>query len=151
MQAYIVRNIGKRINITLDGLLSHSCTIEWIGNEVSCGVGMQRIDVMLSVLDDGQRIVIPIELKACQASESNVIQIQRYVDWVEQYYIPNRQSDIQPTLIARRITDKNSPNYRTIIQSFNGFNSANQNRCGNLKYVEYDVADNSIDFREVQY
>jgi len=29
--------------------------------------------------------MLPIELKAVQASLLNVIQLQRYVDWLEQY------------------------------------------------------------------
>jgi predicted RNA-binding protein len=151
LQSYIVRNIGKGLNETLDSLLPPNCAIEWFGNEVSCGVGMQRIDVMLSVIRQEQRIIIPIELKACQPNSKNVIQIQRYIDWIEQYYIPNRQSDIQPVLIAETVNDEDSPKYRGIVQSFNEFNNANQNRCQNLKYVEFDVTDNSIDFREVQY
>jgi predicted RNA-binding protein len=150
LQSYIVRNIGKGLNKSLDSLLPHNCIIEWIGNEVSCGVGMQRIDVMLSLIDREQRIIIPIELKACEPNENNVIQIQRYIDWIEQYYIPNRQSDIQPILIAERL-DNNSPKYKRITQSFTDFNSANQNRCKSLKYMEYEIKDNSIDFRMVDY
>jgi predicted RNA-binding protein len=150
LQSYIVRNIGKGLNKSLDSLLPHKCAIEWIGNEVSCGVGMQRIDVMLSLIDNEQRIVIPIELKACEPNEDNVIQIQRYIDWIEQYYIPNRQSDIQPLLIAEKI-DNASPKFKQVIQSFNGFNSSNQQRCKSLKYMEYEITNSSIDFRMVKY
>ena len=53
--------------------------IDWIGNEVSCGVGMQRIDIMLSV-DAYNRKVIPIELKSVVAYPDITVQIQRYVD-----------------------------------------------------------------------
>jgi hypothetical protein len=150
LQSYIVRNIGKGLNKSLDSLLPHKCAIEWIGNEVSCGVGMQRIDVMLSVVENGQRMVIPIELKACKPNENNVIQLQRYIDWIEQYYIPNRQSDIQPLLIAKKI-DNASRKFKQVIQSFKGFNSSNQKRCKSLKYMEYEITDSSINFRIVEY
>jgi predicted RNA-binding protein len=150
LQSYIVRNIGKGINKSLDILLPVKCSIEWIGNEVSCGVGMQRIDVMLSLIDKGQRIVIPIELKACNPRENNVIQIQRYIDWIEQYYIPNRQSDIQPVLIAEK-TNPNSAKFKRVLQSFNDFNELNKHRCKSLKYMEFEVTDNSIDFEIVNY
>jgi predicted RNA-binding protein len=150
LQSYIVRNIGKGLNKSLDSLLPRKCAIEWIGNEVSCGVGMQRIDVMLSLIDNEQRIIIPIELKACEPNEDNVIQIQRYIDWIEQYYIPNRQSDIQPLLIAEKI-DNASPKFKRVIQSFNGFNSSNQQRCKCLKYMEYEITNSSINFRMVEY
>jgi RecB family endonuclease NucS len=105
-RAYIVKNIGKGTNNSLDNAILNNRTIEWIGDEVSCGVGMQRIDILLSVFNNNQRVVIPIELKAGEANERNVIQIQRYVDWIEQYYIPNRQSDIEPLLASKKIKNK---------------------------------------------
>jgi len=151
LQAYIVKNIGKGVNATLEGIIPRNCSIEWLGNEVSCGVGMQRIDVMLSAIENEQRVLIPIELKACEPCVDNVIQIQRYIDWIEQYYIPNRQSDIQPVLIAKNVANKNMPKYERIVQSFRDFNYSNQNRCHKLKYVEYNVTDDSIAFHEIRY
>jgi len=90
LQAYIVRNIGKGTNNSLDNcILGQNLEFEWLGNEVSCGVGMQRIDVMISTSADNQRILIPIELKSVEADVINAKQIQRYIDWIEQYYTPN--------------------------------------------------------------
>lgn len=89
LQMYIVQNIGR--NPSIDNALGISDNVEWIGNEVACGVGMQRIDIMVSKSDGPlDRVVMPIELKAVPADESNITQISRYVDWVEQYYVPNR-------------------------------------------------------------
>ena len=48
LQAFILQNLDKDNN--LKKLLTKSKKIEWIGNEVSCGVGMQRIDIMLSFM-----------------------------------------------------------------------------------------------------
>ncbi len=57
-------NIGKGINRSLDNcILGENLEFEWLGNEVSCGVGMQRIDVMISTTQNNQRILLPIELK----------------------------------------------------------------------------------------
>jgi predicted RNA-binding protein len=56
LQAYIVQNIGRKTNISLDHSLLNGWTIEWLGNEVSCGVGMQRIDVMLSLVNGNIKI-----------------------------------------------------------------------------------------------
>lgn len=151
LQAYIVQNIGRQGNNSLDNIILGDDSIEWIGNEVSCGVGMQRIDVMLSVLDNDQRVVIPIELKAVEADESNITQIQRYIDWIEQYYIPNRQSDIQPILLSKQIEDKNGEKYGRLISSFGRFNALNKDRCYKLKYIEFNPIDNSIDFVQVKY
>lgn len=152
LQAYIVRNIGKGINASLDvSVLGDDSNIEWLGNEVSCGVGMQRIDVMISVDKAGQRVLIPVELKSVEASIINVRQIQRYIDWIEQYYTPNRQSDIQPILISKKIINKSTDKYQKIITTFNNFNVVNASRCNNLKYIEYFLENNEISFEEVNY
>ncbi len=152
LQAYIIKNIGKEVNQGLDNIiLNNNLNIEWLGNEVSCGVGMQRIDVMISVIkEDGQRIVIPIELKAVEASENNSRQIQRYVDWIEQYYIPNRPSDIRPVLISKKIENKSTSNYQNIINSFIELNDRNS-RLGRLQYIEFHIDQNNIIFEEITY
>ena len=151
LQAYITKNLGKSININLDEVILNGAQMEWLGNEVSCGVGMQRIDVMPSVIHNEQRILIPIELKAVEADERNIIQIQRYVDWIEQYYIPNRQSDVQPILIAKKIENKQSSAYQGLIDSFNRFNKTNKSRCALLKYVELEIGDDDLIFEEISY
>ena len=150
LQAYIVQNIGRGTNKSLDTSLLNGLSFEWLGNEVSCGVGMQRIDVMLSLVNGNIKIVLPIELKSVEASNENVIQIQRYVDWLEQYYIPNRISDIQPVLISKKISNKTSINYKNIIESFKQFNKKN-NRCMPIKYIKYELEDNNLIFQEIIY
>jgi len=150
LQAYIVQNIGRNTNKGLDKYLLNGLNFEWLGNEVSCGVGMQRIDVMLSLVKNSIKIVVPIELKAIEASTDNVVQIQRYADWLEQYYIPNRISDIQPVLISKKIENKNSENYKKIIESFKQFNKKN-NRCMPIKYIEYELEEDNLEFQEIGY
>lgn len=153
LQAYIIQNIGRNTNKSLDNCLLDNLPIEWLGNEVSCGVGMQRIDVMLSLLKKDIRIVVPIELKAVEASADNIYQIRRYVDWLEQYYIPNRVSDIQPALISKRLKDTSSYRsvfYGNLFDSFKKFNTKN-NRCLSLKYVEYEITKGNLEFKEVKY
>ena len=79
LQAYITQEIGKRRNVSLEiaiGVIPNK--LEWIGNEVSCGVGMQRIDILLSQnIDDATREILPIELKCVEAQPYNVHQIDR--------------------------------------------------------------------------
>ncbi|PJA27474.1 MAG: DUF91 domain-containing protein [candidate division Zixibacteria bacterium CG_4_9_14_3_um_filter_46_8] len=151
LQAYITKNLGKGINRSLDEAILGEAKIEWLGNEVSCGVGMQRIDVMPSAIQNEQRILIPIELKAVEADEKNIIQIQRYVDWIEQYYIPNRQSDIQPVLVAKKMVNKQSNAYQRLINSFNRFNQTNIHRCARLTFVEFDISDSDLVFGVINY
>lgn len=150
LQAYIIQNIGRNTNKSLDNCLLDSLPLEWIGNEVSCGVGMQRIDVMLSLLKKNIRVVVSIELKAVGASTSNVFQIQRYVNWLEQYYIPNRVSDIQPALVSKKIEDTGASSYKDIINTFRDLNKKN-NRCLPLKYIEYELNNNNLVFQEQKY
>jgi len=150
LQAYVIQNIGRGTNKSLDENLLNGLTFEWLGNEVSCGVGMQRIDVMLSLVKGDIKIVLPVELKSVEASTDNIIQIQRYVDWLEQYYIPNRISDIQPVLISKKIKNKSSENYRKILESFEKFNKKNKN-CIPLKYIEYELIQNDLNFRNISY
>ncbi len=150
LQAYVVQNIGRGTNISLDKNLLDGLSFEWLGNEVSCGVGMQRIDIMLSLIKGNIKIVLPVELKSIEASTDNIIQIQRYVDWLEQYYVPNRISDIQPVLISKKIANKTTEKYRGIIESFKQFNNRN-NRCMPIKYIEYELEENNVKFQEISY
>ncbi len=152
LQAYIVKNIGKGINRSLDNsIFGENHDFEWLGNEVSCGVGMQKIDVMISTNENNQRVLIPIELKSVEADIINAKQIQRYIDWIEQYYTPNRQSDIKPILISKKIDDKTSDKYQKIIDTFKEFNTRNARRCENLKYVEYNLENENLIFEIIEY
>ena len=152
LQAYIVRDIGKGKNQSLDAsILGENVVIEWLGNEVSCGVGMQRIDVMISTYSNNQRILFPIELKSVEANILNTKQLQRYIDWIEQYYTPNRQSDIQPCLVTKKIDDKRTAKYQEIINTYNEFNIRNLRRCYKIKYVEYHLENNELVFEEISY
>jgi predicted RNA-binding protein len=151
LQTYIVQNIGRNTNPSLDTNLLGGLDLEWLGNEVSCGVGMQKIDILLDTLKDATtRIIIPVELKADAASSDNIFQIQRYVDWLEQYYIPNRIGDIQPILIALPPANRDSHRYSQTIKALRQFN-LNNSRCLSLKYMEYEIGAGTISFRQVDY
>jgi hypothetical protein len=150
LQAYVVQNIGRGTNQSLDSCLLSGLQIEWLGNEVSCGVGMQRIDVALSLIKPNSKIISAIELKAVEASTDNIYQLQRYVDWLEQYYLPNRPSDTQPILVSKNIQNKNQQNYKDIVKSFKSFNSKNPN-CYPLKYIEFELVNHGLTFHEERY
>jgi len=150
LQVYILQNIGRNTNESLDDCLLENMDIEWLGNEVSCGVGMQRIDIAISLIQDNIRIIQAIELKAVIADIQNIIQIQRYVDWLQQYYLPNRASDIQPTLVAKKMPDKIQAFYTELVRSFNIFNEKNI-YCKPLKYIEYEIRNNQLFFSNIDY
>ena len=147
LQMYITQHLGLGTNKSLDeclGILGKK--IDWLGNEVSCGVGMQRIDVMFSMEEsNNKRFLCPIELKAVGAYEDNTRQLTRYIDWIEQYYIPNRISIIQPILICK----KEEPLSDELKVNFKNFNK----RTGilPLKYIEYEIVNNDLVFNKVEY
>lgn len=148
LQTYIVQNIGRNINKSLDeNIIPSGMEIEWIGNEVSCGVGMQKIDVLISTVnrDRNHRVLIPIELKAVEAEPDITKQLQRYIDWIEQYYLPNRPSTVQPIIIARHSFNNN----QNLIAALKNFN--NRNRCLKLKYIDYVISGGNIVFQDVKY
>lgn len=146
LQMYITQQLGR--NISLDNALGiKNNKLEWIGNEVSCGVGMQRIDIMFSQnIDTITKEIVPIELKAVPASKENIRQISRYIDWIEQYYTPNIPSIIRPVLICPK-----SNLSKDTIDAFNTFNSNSQGRYLPLEYIE--VTDNGTDliFTNIPY
>lgn len=144
LQTYILQNFYKT---QLFGILLNQ-HIEWLGNEVSCGVGMQRIDIMVCIKEQSinPRKIIPIELKSTPIYPSILTQVQRYIDWLEQYYIPNHSSDIQPMIIARQI-DKDSKDYELFRESCEVFNQANN--ILPLMYVEFKIQDNKISFKKI--
>ena len=148
LQAYITQNIWKNKNFSLDNTVLGDFAnykIDWLWNEVSCWVWMQRIDIMLSLVkSEDKRIVLPIELKAVEYSIDNLSQIQRYIDWLEQYYIPNKISDIQPILITKKST-KIDENFKTKIKEFN---EKNKNVL-NLKFIEYYLNGDNLIFELV--
>lgn len=146
LQMYISQQLGRNAN--LDSALGvNGKPIEWIGNEVSCGVGMQRIDVMISTVEsDIQRNIMPIELKCVPACADNLRQINRYIDWIEQYYIPNRMSVIQPVLICRP-----GGLDAALRQKFHIFNASANGRYLPLKYIEYSIQGSNLVFSQIIY
>lgn len=146
LQMYITQYIGN--HTSLDTALSvNNKTLEWLGNEVSCGVGMQRIDIMFSQNTDNiDREIVPVELKDESAKVDNVKQLSRYIDWIEQYYISNRPSIIRPVLICRA-----SKLRKATIQAFHAFNAQYKGRCLPLEYVEFTSNAGDLIFTNTPY
>ncbi len=143
LQAYLLQHFEH----TIVSNFFSGCDLEWLGNEVSCGVGMQSIDIMASLTDeDGNHIILPIELKSCEVYVEIVTQVQRYINWIEQYYIPNRISDIQPVIICNK-TDKLSQRYTDFTDKVNVFNIKNNTLP--LAYIEFEINNGVIHFTRI--
>ena len=150
LQAYIVRNIGKGINDSLDKTVLEGSRVDWIGNEVYCGVGMQRIDILIETTGKPSRLnIIPIELKAVETTKETVRQINRYVDWLNQYYVPNRVCEdltIKPIIIGKKYSNLSSVNRSDLIDAIR----KNQKQTGfMIDYVEYRIESEGLQFENV--
>ena len=103
LQAYILQNIHS-----LD-LLPFPEENPWIGNEVSCGVGMQRIDILTIQERENQVFFKVIELKDESPTENIVdYQLEWYIKWLLDYIVPNYEGksiSITPCVVAAK-TDK---------------------------------------------
>ena len=146
LQAFCAQQIAKGTDLD-QALGIRRGSVEWIGNEVSCGVGMQRIDLMVSeAISESRRVIMPIELKDEEVGVNILHQLDRYIDWIEQYYIPNRISTIQPAVIC-----KAGGLDGTVKAAFQAFNQKAQNRYQPLIYVEYSLNGTNISFTRITY
>ncbi len=102
LQAYVVQNIDKE---SLKPLLLENIDNLWIGNEVSCGVGMQRIDVATMQITEEAVIINVIELKCVEAYNEIIDnQIPWYIEWIRNYILPTfprKVVIINPVIIAK--------------------------------------------------
>lgn len=147
LQAYIVKNIS--ITSELKNLILNNQSLEWLGNEVYCGVGMQRIDIACTYTNNNKRFIAPIELKAVEVYPNIIKQIKRYVDWIKLYFKEINEVDyIQPIVIAPRCSNKSSTDYVNFIERMRIYNQ--QESILPIKYIEFFI-DNDIHFNEVDY
>ena len=150
LQAYIVQNIGKNTNASLDRILLGESNLDWLGNEVFCGVGMQKIDVLLETSgENGYTSISPLELKAVNADKDAIRQIKRYIEWLKQYYIPNKDNEkivLKPAIIGRKYDSVWHPQRQELIRELKEYESKQGH---SIAYVEYYVDTNGIHFTTV--
>ena len=142
LQAEISRTIGRE-NDQLSKILLNDSKIVWLGNEIGCGVGMQSIDIMLAY-EDPHYHVMPIELKSVPADAIHIKQIKRYVDWIEQYYLPNHSATIVPVLITRKSNTMFPNNFMSAVNKFN--NEKSSKTCQDLRLVEFKITSSGIEY-----
>ncbi len=154
LQAYILQNINN-IPIIKVG----NGNIRWIGNEVSCGVGMQSIDIMLiqdnkcnnkNENENGNSLdFILCELKDEVPDYNSIIrQLDKYIMWVKQYIIPNysvKNINIYPTIIGRQVSTTELNIYKSTAQNI----AVNKLEFQNLRYIYYDILNGKIIFNKV--
>ena len=122
LQAYLMQNFDDvKIKNLLLPLATQKC---WIGNEVSCGVGMQRIDILIKQETESDIYLKIVELKCVDPySEILTIQIPWYLEWVNDYMIPNYLSKGKNIHVIPCVIAKGSGN------------NAFVNECKRAKYI----------------
>lgn len=144
LQAYITKNFdnGNLVNLLLP-LKNQKC---WIGNEVSCGVGMQRIDIMLKQENDTDVYIRLIELKD-EKPYLEIIQCQLpwYLEWLSYYVLPNyskKSIHVIPTIIAK------GPLSNSLVTAYQSFNHTIPGiDVISLEYIGFDINNTGINFK----
>lgn len=157
LQAYFTENIGR--NQKLELICGKNNGIIWIGNEVACGVGMQKIDIFTITSDERENKQFNlVELKCIPAYPDIIYQLQRYVDWTKSYIKEAINSNIQPLIVTRKVVNGFSKSGKPLKvnierdKTMNALVNFNKNNISKkVKWFEFDFINNDIVFEEVQY
>jgi len=150
LQMYFTENIG--LASELDQIAGTAKDLIWIGNEVACGFGMQKIDI-LTVLSDVRknREYRIVELKVVPIYLEVTNQLERYVNWTRSYIKGAINSNIQPIVVATKFPEnrEQSEYWKQVKEALNKFNT----KCiaKPIKYFEFTVEDQGLSFLEIQY
>lgn len=149
LQTYLVQRLSAGKKDLLDLFDINSDHLFWLGNEVSCGVGMQRIDIMIIQEVDRFVRIIPIELKDEQPNPLVFNQISWYVKWIKQYVVPNyaaydKSLEIIPYIVAKGRCSSE------FLEALKACESRHNGKLSILpcQYIEFEIDNNSIDFKK---
>ncbi|HQD92540.1 MAG TPA: DUF91 domain-containing protein [Bacilli bacterium] len=142
LQAYLTKNID---NPNICNLFIPYPNLDcWIGNEVSCGVGMQRIDLMLKQETDDEVVIRLIELKDESPYIQILDQISWYLEWLSDYVIPKytrKKIRVIPTIVANGIMPQPVLNaYQNFNYTISGVN------VEPLQYIGFNIVSGGINF-----
>lgn len=145
LQAYIMQNIESLLPLIggADGF--------WFGNEVSCGVGMQRIDIM-TVSETASTVnIFVVELKH-DCPYKNVIRYQLpwYIKWCSDYVAPNfigKKVTITPVVLARKFADTHTLDVFKDFAVKNPLSSTNA-VVSPTRFVSFSFNASEISFKE---
>lgn len=150
LQALILQNFDKDPLKSL--LLRWPNNQTWIGNEVSCGVGMQRIDILIIQELNNDVYINVVELKDETPYEYIVdYQLPWYFEWLTDYLIPNflnqgKKITMKPCILAAATNDSNIIEY--IIK--NPLQSKNKNiTITNTEYIGFEIDNNDVKFKKI--
>ena len=139
LQAYLMQHLEE-----IAPLKVVDKSISWIGNEMSCGVGMQSIDVVFFQKEDLTTHIVVCELKSVQINVDIKEQLQKYVWWLCQYVVPNIKSKvlIKPTIVAPAPTDRVKEKIKSINLNIDN------DIVSKTRYISFKLEDDKLIFRE---
>ena len=159
LQAYFTENAGIPMfdDTVFAQICGQSTEIVWLGNEVFCGVGMQKIDVFTITNTPENKMLRIIELKAVM-DLGICTQLERYVNWSLEYLRCDgngaKPENLYPTIVIPKTqtsneeSDANNLTERLLPQ----FNQAFSDKCHPVRYFEYEFDSNkNIVFSERSY
>jgi RecB family endonuclease NucS len=114
LQAYLMQELKR--NVVLTNLLFPQTTITWIGNEIYCGAGMQRIDILAYSESPLNKFIHLIELKSVEATANTASQINRYIKWLKAHIPDISIHQIIPTIIAPSINQSYNDEVRIYLR-----------------------------------
>lgn len=153
LQAYITQNFD---NILANFLLPEKSKTLWIGNEVICSVGEQRIDILIVSDTECETVIRLIELKDERPTAGAINQLEWYITWVDQYISPNFENKrkpirVIPTIIAEKF-NRNTKNKKLFVNEFIEFNNSkmklNNSSLSDLEYISFEFKDSDIEFKK---
>lgn len=155
LQAYIIQNYDT---IPLKNLLLPDDYLKiWVGNEVVCSVGEQRIDIIIIAETKNKHIIRLIELKDERPHKDIIeVQIDWYLKWLNQYYVPllcDKPVEIIPTIIAAEFgrNCKRKSEFFEAKDKFNGeVYSSNNAITLPIEYISYFKTACDIKFEKVE-
>lgn len=144
LQAYVLQHIDKK---PLKDLLNIDINVPlWIGNEVSCGVGMQSIDIMTQHCTKKDVYINVVELK-CVKPYDDILdkQLPKYENWILNYISPLYQEKhvhIRPIIIAKSFGRKEqTERFVQKCQRVKGYTTDNTT-IEPVCYIGYDIGKN---------
>ena len=144
LQAFILQNLES-----ISALNPTESNITWIGNEVSCGVGMQSIDICFFAETPNALNIIVCELKDEQPNNFIKNQLNKYIEWLIDYIVPtyNKKVIIYPTIVAPVPTKKTMEMFESIKNTTNSLITGVEVK--DIRYIAFSVENDTISFKEV--
>ena len=154
LQAYIIQNFDNCLSTLL--LPNNLEKLLWIGNEVICSFGEQRIDILIVSETPDETIIRVIELKDDRPTSYITHQLQWYLTWTDQYIAPNlavhnKKVKIVPTIIAKCF-NRNTKRKRLFVNAFQEFNlnkpQLKNSIISDLEFISFAFENNDIMFKK---